>query len=348
MFSAHVFSNFANHPSVMPAAPTAKLLNKAHHGDRHSITPAEVNKCANELADLVKLADKLHEECRRWRRRERDNVPIAPVSFPTALTPVEAPNLRVDIYPDLAAFTQGAPVGESQALIEPLDPILFASKALFYLRRDNFGVAAPKGAIAIVEADPLPVADRRLVIARHGENIYARRFLRSDESALIGLTAESPDPRRSPKTKFLPESEVALHQVVGVLFQHAISVGLGKEEAAQINDSQLLERIEIAYRVGEESAVPLALPKQIALGGPRIELDQFAQHKGALVALSREDGSGVFKRVGATLPGNLSHLRQFESIGGIGSSEILSVGKTQSGILSILHARLIIGVLYHG
>jgi hypothetical protein len=348
MFSAHVFGDFVNHPGVVPTAPTAKLLNKAHHGDRRSITPAEVNECADELADLVKLADKLHEECRRWCRRERDKAPVASVDFPAALTPVAVPNLKVDICPDLAAFTQFAPVGESQELSEPLDPILFASKALYYLRRDNFGFAAPKGAIAIVEADPLPVADRCLVIARHGQDIYARRFLRSEGSTLIGLTAETPDPRRSPKTKFLPEMEVALHQVVGVLFYHQISVAPGKEEAVQIDDPRLLERIEIAYRVVEESAVPLALPKQIALGGPQIELDRFSQHEGTLVALSLEDGSGVFKRVGATLPGNLSHLRKFESIGGLGSSENLSVGKTQPGVLSVLHARLIIGVLYHG
>ncbi|MPY72387.1 MAG: hypothetical protein GEU92_20235 [Alphaproteobacteria bacterium] len=217
----------------------------------------------------------------------------------------------------------------------------------YYLRRDNFGFAAPKGTVAIVEAEPLPVADRRLVIARHGQDTYARRLLRSNDSTLIGLTAETPDPRRSPKTKFLPESEVALHQVVGVIFDHETVMAPGNEEAVLLSDALFLQKIEIAYRIVEESGVPLALPRQIALGGRRIEPDQFSQYEGTLVAITLEDGSSIFKRVGTKLPGNLSHLRKFESIGGLGSSEILSVGAPQSGIRSVLNARLIIGVLYH-
>ena len=48
------------------------------------------------------------------------------------------------------------------------------------------------------------------------------------------------------------------------------------------------------------------------------------------------------------LPSELAHLRQFESIGGLGSSQILSVGKTHKGFRSVTNARVIIGVLYHG
>lgn len=218
MFSAPVFNSFANHPGLAAPAPTAKLLNKAHHGDRRLITPSEVLQCAEELASLIKLADKLHEECRRWRRHEREGARVTPISFAAALTPIAAPNLKVDIFPDLAAFTQHAPTGESQELSEPL--------------------------------------------------------------------------------------------------------------------------------VVEESAVPLVFPKQIVLGGPWIELDRFTEYEGALVALTLENGSSVFKRIGAALPGDLSHLRQFESVGGLGSSEILSLGKAQPGISSVLEARSIIGVLY--
>jgi hypothetical protein len=46
-------------------------------------------------------------------------------------------------------------------------------------------------------------ADRRLVIARHGQSVYARRFVRGANAGLIGLTAEVPDPRtRTPKPSF--------------------------------------------------------------------------------------------------------------------------------------------------
>jgi hypothetical protein len=65
---------------------------------------------------------------------------------------------------------------------------------VFYLRRPNFGFAAPAGALAIVEAVPSPTADRRLVIARHTNAVYARRFVRGANAGVIGLTAEVPEP----------------------------------------------------------------------------------------------------------------------------------------------------------
>jgi hypothetical protein len=86
----------------------------------------------------------------------------------------------------------------------------------------------------------------------------------------------------------------------------------------------------------------------VVLGGHRIELDKLGQYKDALVALTLEDGSSIFKRVGTALPGELAHLRQFESIGGLGSSQVLSIGKLHQGIHSVTNARVIIGVLYHG
>jgi hypothetical protein len=72
------------------------------------------------------------------------------------------------------------------------------------------------------------------------------------------------------------------------------------------------------------------------------------QHEGALVALTLDDGSSIFKRVGDALPAEVSYLRQFESIGGLGSSHVLSVGKPHKGFREVTNARAIIGVLYHG
>ncbi|RUX29031.1 hypothetical protein EOA13_14995 [Mesorhizobium sp. M7A.F.Ca.US.011.01.1.1] len=94
--------------------------------------------------------------------------------------------------------------------------------------------------------------------------------------------------------------------------------------------------------------MPLALPKQVVLGGPSISLAEIGRHEGTLVALALDNGSGIFKRIGLALPGNLSHLRQFESIGGLGSSEVLSIGKAQSGVPEVQHVRRIIGVIYNG
>ena len=179
--------------------------------------------------------------------------------------------------------------------------------------------------------------------------MYARRLVRGANAGVIGLTADVPDPRtRTPKTVFLPEAEVAIHQVVGIIFEHAITVGPGKDEAIPVDASDVLKRAEIAFRVVDDSAVPLALEKQVVLGGGRIELNELRQHKDALVALTLDDGSSIFKRVGAALPSELAHLLQFESIGGLGSSQVLSVGKAHKGFQSVTNARAIIGVLYHG
>jgi hypothetical protein len=348
MFSAHVFRRCAEHPALTDGSPVIALMNKAHHGKRHEIRSADVAQCSASLGELLELVEQMYEECYRWRRRDapKDQTAVVPLS---ALEPATYPALNVLVCPDLAAFTQSAPTGESQEPPERLDPHALDNTAVFYLRRPNFGFAAPAGALAIVNAVPGPAADRRLVVARHANSVYARRFLRGMNSGVIGLTADIPDPRtRTPKTIFLRETEVAIHQVVGIIFDHTIRVGQGAEEAVPVDAQSVLERIEIAFRVVDESAVPLALENQVVLGGARIELNELGRHLDALVALTLEDGSSIFKRVGAALPGNLSHLRQFESIGGLGSSRILSVGKPHQGFQRVTNARLIIGVLYHG
>lgn len=346
MFSASVFQEFVCHPGLIYNSATARLLNKAHHAQRETITAAEVAECKDQLADLVKLADKMHEECRRWRRRDHGIVLTKAVATLAPLSPSVAPNIKVEVCPDLAAFTGWRPAGPSQESSNPLDASILAGKAFFGLRRDNFGFSAPRGAIAIVEADALPVADRHLVVARYGDRVYARRLIRDGSSDFVGLTAETPDPRRSPKTVVLPSSEVSLHPVVGVIFQSGLSFGLGQDEAVLIDGVGLLEKITIAYRIKDDSAVPLALPKQVVLGSHAIRLDELRNYENALVAIYLDDGSSLFKRVGKALAGELAHLRLFESIGGLGDAQILAVEKHQAGVPRIDQIRLISGVLY--
>jgi hypothetical protein len=348
MFSAHVFRRFVEHPALVDGSPVIVLMNKAHHGRRQEIRAAEVAQCYDDLGDLLELVEQMYEECYRWRRRDAVKVQT-PVEPPSALEPTPHPALNILVCPDLAAFTQREFSGESQETFEKLDPHLLDSTVVFYLRRPNFGFAAPAGSLAIVEAVPGPAADRRLVIARHANAVYARRFLRGTNAGVIGFTAEVPDPRtRTPKTVFLPEGEVAIHQVVGIIFDHAIMASPGQEEAVPVDAQAVLKRIEIAFRVVDDSAVPLALGNQVVLGGARIELADLGRHRDALVALTLDDGSSIFKRVGASLPGELSHLRQFESIGGLGSSQIASIGKPHQGFHNVSNVRLVIGVLYHG
>lgn len=348
MFSAHVFRRFVDHRALADGSPVISLMNKTHHGRRQEIRAADVAQCADDLKELLELVEQMYEECYRWRRRDASKDRVG-AKAPIALTPTSMPALNILVCPDLAAFTQHAPFGQSQASPERLDPNLLKGTIAFYLRRDNFGFAAPAGALALAEAVPGPAADRRLVIARHGHEVYARRVVRGANASMIGLTAEIPDPRtRTPKSVFLPEAEVAIHQVVGIVFEHPIKIGAGKEEAVQVEVGDLLKGSEIAFRVVDDSAVPLALDKQVVLGGAKIELSDMVNHKDSLVALALDDGSSIFKRVGGTLPGELAHLWQFESIGGLGSSQVLSIGRAHKGFQSVTSARLIIGVLYHG
>jgi len=347
MFSAHIFRRFVEHPALVDGSPVLQLMNKSHHGKRQEIRAADVAVCADNLSELLEIAEQMYEECYRWRRR--DAIRTQGQDAPGALKAMPNPALRVVVCPDLAAFTGDPPAGENQEIAEALDPNLLNDKALFFLRRENFGFAAPIGALAIVEATPGPAADRRLVIAREGTNVYARRFLRGKDTGIVGLTAEVPDPRiRTPKTIFLPEANLAIHQVVGILFRSDIKVERGPEEAIQIEGTGIFDGIETAFRVIEDSAIPLALPNQVVLGGARMDLNALAQAKDRLVALTLDDGGSIFKRVGAALPGELSHLRQFESIGGLGLSEVLSISKKQAGFRHVKSARIIVGVLYHG
>lgn len=349
MFSANVFRRFVEHSALADGSPVIVLMNKAHHGRRQEIRAADVAQCADDLGELLELVEQMYEESYRWRRRDvpRDQ---SDNKVPAALVPMPCPELDVLVCPDLAAFTQNVPSIESQEPPEQLDPLLLDNTTAYYLRRPNFGFAAPIGSIALVEAVPGPAPDRGLVIARYGGSVYARRLVRSVNAGVVGLTAEIPDPRpRAPKTIIVPDTEVAIHPVVGIIFVHSMTFAPGQDEAVPVDDmGDVLKRIEVAYRVRDDSAVPLALEKQVVLGGGRIELADLGRRKDELVALTLDDGSSIFKRVGATLPGELANLLQFESIGGLGSSQILSVGKPQKGIRGVIHARTIFGVLYHG
>jgi hypothetical protein len=222
MFSANIFRRFVEHPALTDNSPVIVLMNKAHHGRRQEIRASDVGQCANALSELLALVEGMSEECFRWRRKDAPKDQRA--EAPRSLVAMARPNLNVVVCPDLAAFTHQATAGESQAPLEQLDPHVFDNTVAFYLRRQNFGFAARPGWLAVVEAMPGPAVDRALVIARTQSTIYARRLVRGVNGGLIGLTAEVPDPRtRTPKSIFLQETDVAIHEVVGIIFSHSLS-----------------------------------------------------------------------------------------------------------------------------
>ena len=89
---------------------------------------------------------------------------------------------------------------------------------------------------------------------------------------------------------------------------------------------------------------------QIVLGGEQVLPNELSRFEGSLVALTLTNGAGLFKRVGSAVPGTAGRLWQFESIGGLGSSLVLSLSEedAKDGVPILASARRVVGVLYTG
>lgn len=344
LFKSPAIKRFINDHALADGAPTLSLLNKSHHRDKGRILPKEVFEIKEHLERLRKGVERAHEEFRAFNRREPLELSSNNLG---ALKAVEVPEFRVSIQASLKAFVRGASVGESQEIeVEEITSDWFKFKAFFYIRSNTLGFAGPQGCVAVVDIEAAAPADRQLVVARTDKGTFARRLLKPQQSEFVALAAETPDPRRSPPTQLLHEQQVSLHPIVGIFFGGLDSTPSSNAEAVQISAAPQIRKIQSAYRVREDSAIPLVLPNQIALGGAVIAMDDFDSYLDEYVALHLDDGTNLFKRVGAKLPAPLQHLRQFETIGGLGVADVLSVGGNHQGIRSVVHAVSIIGVLY--
>src|SRR3546814_10435381 len=63
----------------------------------------------------------------------------------------------------------------------------------------------------------------------------------------------------------------------------------------------------------------------MVLWGVIVTKSQLAAMVGTLIALALDDGSNIFKRIGKLVPGTGGRLRQFESVGGLGASIVVSL-----------------------
>ena len=348
LFANPVLKRFVDDAGLADGAAPRRILNKAHHQERASITYMDVKDVEPAFARLRTGVEKVHEQFRlhRWREplaatdRADTNVVLLPV--------MARPGFSVPICPDIAAFAGAMPAGGSQdTASEQLDGGWFDGKALFYVRGETLGFAIPSGAIAIVEAEAYPGRDRNLVIARHQGNVLARRLVKAPGSLGISLAAQTPDPRTPRPTMTYDESKVRLYRIVGAIFTD-IPPPVGGGEATPVDAAPELTRIEVAYRVREDSAIPLVLPGQVILGGRELTSNDLDVWEGKFVAVTLNDGTSVFKRVGARLGGGLTHLRQFETIGGLGSSIVIATeiidGMADTPVMA--SARRVLGVLY--
>ncbi|MBW8841993.1 MAG: hypothetical protein JF608_09330 [Sphingomonadales bacterium] len=345
LFKSPILASFCNDPGMAPGAEARRILNQSHH-DKASISYVDVDRVDVDLKRLRAGIERVHGEFRRYRWREPLTVEVP--DNVVALVPIRAPAFNVPVSQDIAAFTGHLPSGGSQETHdELLSSAWFDDKALFYIRHDTMGFAIPAGSVAIVEAAPTTVRDHSLVVARRGAQAFARRLLRPRNGEGFSLAAEATDPRRSRPTLAFEDHSIDTHRVVGVLFSH-LPPPEGREEATEMAGDPILERVEVAYRVREDSAVPLALPGQVILGGGVLTAAELARMEGRIVALTLSDGTSILKRVGSPVGSALPYLRQFETIGGLGDSVVIATETVEDApdLPVMAYARRIVGVIY--
>ncbi|MDE2462513.1 MAG: hypothetical protein KGO02_02180, partial [Alphaproteobacteria bacterium] len=346
LFRGRAVKDFCNSPHLRAGADVMKVLNTPHH-NKATLSAGTVYAVHEALDQVRRLADKMHMAFRLFRWHE----PLEDGSASSNVVPfksLEVAPFKALIHPDLAAFTAHAASDASQDTTgDLLTDGWFADKSLFYIRADNLGFAVPSGCIAIVESAPYEGRDHNIVVARMPGHILARRLLRPPKSDQLSLAAEAPDPRQSKPTLMVDASSVAVHKIVGMLTEQP-APPIGKGEAVEIIGAASLAHIKAAYRVREESGIPLALPGQIVLGGEQVLQQQLSGLNNTLVALTLADGQSVFKRIAGAVPGTKGRIWQFESIGGLGSSLVVSLSDedAKDGVPVFASARRVLGVLY--
>jgi hypothetical protein len=346
LFKGKAVKDFCDCKAFAQGAEPRRVLNTAHH-NKSSLSAGDVAAVASDLDVVCKLTERMHIEFRHWRWHEPLLEAVAPSNV-VQFKPVAAPAFKVLIQPDLAAFAGTSAHGGSQDVAsEVFDEAWFNDKTLFLVRTKNLGFSVPDGCIAIAESNACEGKDHDLVIVRQRGHLLARRLFRHPHGDELTLAAEAPDPRESKPSLQFNTGDVALFRIVGMLMEQPAPPP-GKGEAMELSFAASLLHVKTAYRVRDESGIPLALPGQVVLGGDIVMKDQLVTMEGTLIALGLDDGSSVFKRIGDPVPGTGGRLWQFESVGGLGKSMVISLVESdeKSTVPRFVCARRVIGVLY--
>jgi len=166
---------------------------------------------------------------------------------------------------------------------------------------------------------------------------------------MIALSSEAIDPTKRIQSIVLPLGEVRLLKVIGIIFDTGKHYVKNAKGEAYLQQNYHIPKISIAFKVRGESALPLALPNQIVLGGETILPDKLDKYGGSIVALLF-DGKEALKRIGASVPG-APHVRLFEHVGGLGKSILVRIEEVEDDPfcqLPVLQKVIkIVGVLYN-
>ncbi len=283
LFKGKAVKDFCDSRALAQGSECMKVLNAAHH-NKSSLSAGDVYAVADNLDMARSLAEKMHIEFRHWRWHEPLQATVAPNNV-VPFKPVLAPAFQVLIQPDLVAFTAAsAHEGTQDASSEMLDASWFDDKTLFLVRTNNLGFSVPDGCIAITESNSCEGKDHDLVVVRQRGHLLVRRLFRPRHGDDLTLAAEAPDPRESKPSLCFNAGDVVLHRIVGMLTEQPPPQP-GKGEATELTSARSLSEIRTAYRVRDESGIPLALPGQIVLGGDVVTKNQLATMEGTLIAL---------------------------------------------------------------
>ena len=346
-FSSLVFSTMVSAPALADRGEVVRLMNESHHGNAHLITNNDVSKVGADLKHVLKLVHSAHEEYERWLRRDPPEItPAKPVVAVQGRSfSFSVPQINV-----LAASTAGSPLWEVAEADEPFSCDWLANHAIYINTTDNFGFSGCQNCRVIVDLENDNPVDASLVIAIYRDKVYARRLLRPDGNLTqVVLAAETSNPINRPPGLLLPAAEVRLFPVVGVLFDNSPVYPRPSGEAKIDQACRILDDdVKIAFAVRGESALPLVIEGQTILGGLEVRPADMLSMEEKVVALSTSDGC-AFKRVGRTLA-DATHVRQFESVGGLGESILARTEEVEDDRFDTMplveSAREILGVLY--
>lgn len=346
VFCSEAFKNLLSCPDLQPQSAFVDLMNRSHHSDASDITYKEVSDIRGDCIHVRKLVDQAHEEYELWMQRDfREQIAAKP-SMPQSIKTL---NFNVPLLKNLAAATSEKAFSQTIDEGDKFSNASIGEHAIYVLNTNNFGFAATKNYRVIVGLDDRPIADNSLVIALHGEKVYARRLLRYDsDPTIIGLSTEVQNPLDRPLSLLLPAEEVRLLPVIGIIFDNAVHWPKVKGEAGLVENYKLNEKINFVCEVQGDSGLPLTISGQKILVGDCLLVNQLNSLEGTLVAIDYLGGQ-AFKRIGKSIPG-LPYLRLFESIGGLGESILLKTEEVEDArvkdIPLLQKAYKVIGVLY--
>lgn len=347
-FSGQVFKELIQEPSLQPGSDIYRLLNESHHHNADRITYNEVYELKNELKKITKLVELAREEYERWIRREP---PLENKN--ETVVELEKYNLSLDVplAASLAASSGERSTESADESEEIYSPAWLNQHTIFLNKTDNMGFAAQPNTRLLVETRNSIPEDQSWVIAKQKEKFLVRRVVTTpNHYEMVTLIGESSDPTRRCPPLHVRKDDVLLYRVVGVLFDESQDFRKTNSDAIPDENCKILAKVKKAFRVEGTSALPLAIDGQILLGGRELLPSDFTNMEGCIVGLGTKDGN-LLKRLGKqiNLP-NGEHIRQFDSIGGVGESYILRTEEIEDDpyydVPLIESAVEILGVIY--